>query len=264
VVHGAPNIDLNAGMLLALASNTASYVSHTHLRDLAQFATGSARPIVTADGRRIALPDPRALEDAVDRVLMSWPPGSFDSVGDFVNNPTQTPDSFTWGDHPFNWSGGFMAGPFNGLSVQSNNVHSLNSDPFTQAAQVEPQFGIDRELYLAILLQNAANPEFRWDPESGELPSAFFARVDPSERPDGQHDAAAADLSRGLARRAARPLGHGAGRAGLAAHQRHGGLAEHASSAGAALRGRRGDAAARARRFRTGGLRRVPRWAVPL
>ena len=50
VVHGAPNIDLNAGMLLALASNTASYVSHTHLRELAQFATGSARPIAVSTG----------------------------------------------------------------------------------------------------------------------------------------------------------------------------------------------------------------------
>jgi hypothetical protein len=30
------------------------------------------------------------------------------------------------------------------------------------------------------LLQNAVNRELRWDPASGELPSAFFARVDPS------------------------------------------------------------------------------------
>jgi hypothetical protein len=102
-----------------------------------RFATDPNGTVRTSEGQRVALPDPAALEDAVDRVLMSWPPGSFDSVGDFVNNPTQTPDSFTWGDHPFNWSGGLMAGPFNGLSVQTNNVHSLNSDPFNQTAQIE-------------------------------------------------------------------------------------------------------------------------------
>jgi hypothetical protein len=76
VIHGAPNVDLNAGMLLALASNTAAYLTHTHIRDLGRFATDPGRTVLTAAGQRIALPDPAALEDAVDRVLMSWPPAA--------------------------------------------------------------------------------------------------------------------------------------------------------------------------------------------
>jgi hypothetical protein len=57
VVHGAPNVDLNAGLLLALASNTASYLTHTHIRDVGRFATDPGRTVRTSEGQRVALPD---------------------------------------------------------------------------------------------------------------------------------------------------------------------------------------------------------------
>jgi hypothetical protein len=35
---------------------------------------------------------------------------------------------------------------------------------------------IDKEVYLGILLQNAANPKFRYNPKSGLKPSAFLLK----------------------------------------------------------------------------------------
>lgn len=35
-------------------------------------------------------------------------------------------------------------------------------------------------MYLGTLLQNAANPKYRYDPKSGLKPTEFFAKVDPT------------------------------------------------------------------------------------
>jgi hypothetical protein len=64
VVEGAPNADLNAGLLLALAANSAAYFPHARLGEMA------------------ALPDPGVLEETVDASLTKWPPGTFDTTPD--------------------------------------------------------------------------------------------------------------------------------------------------------------------------------------
>lgn len=180
VIHGAPNGDLNAGLLLALATNSAAYFPHAEVADPAALASSDGPRVVAADGSRVPLPDPRALEDLVDATLLKWPPGGFDSMIDLVAAPTQLPTSFSRWNHPFAFSGPFAVGPFRGLSAQTNNVHALNSDTLAHADASPVLFGMDTEVYLATLLRRAADPRFRFDPATGRKPSAFFASVDPT------------------------------------------------------------------------------------
>ncbi|GEC91047.1 hypothetical protein DES34_11743 [Brevibacillus brevis] len=180
VVEGAPNTDLNAGLLLALATNSAAYFTHAEIEDLKKYMNNLDRPVVNSEGKKSALPDSKSLEDAVDSTFLKWAPGNFDSTIDLKSNPSQIPDSFTLGDHPYGWSGFAAAGPFKGLSVFSNNVHAQNSDSLSQSEISGPLFGIDKEVYLGTILQNAANPKYRYTPESGSKPSEFFATVDPT------------------------------------------------------------------------------------
>ena len=72
--------------------------------------------------------------------------------------------------------------------MQTNNVHALNSDAFTEADGALPRFGIDPEVYYAVLLQNAGSPRYRYDPaKEGSRPSAFFKRVDPTPDAPGMN-----------------------------------------------------------------------------
>jgi hypothetical protein len=180
VIEGAPNTDLQAGLLLALATNSASYFVHADIPSLAPFVEGASQSVVTLDGQMAPLPAPKALEAAVDTTLLKWPPGHFDSMVDLKSDPTQIPDAFTLGDHPYGWSGFATAGPFQGLSVLNNNVHALNSDALSHTESSLALFGIDPELYLGTLLQNAATARYRFHPGRGQQPSAFFATVDPT------------------------------------------------------------------------------------
>ncbi|QIZ67600.1 electron transport protein [Geobacillus subterraneus] len=180
VVEGAPNNDLNAGLLMALATNSAAYFTHANIRSLRDYIDSLDRTIVDSRGRKAALPDPERLEREVDRIFASWPRGNFDSTIDMKANPAQIPDSFTRGDHPYGWSGFAAVGPFRGLSAFSNNVHAQNADSLAQAEISEALFGIDKEVYLGTILQNAANPRYRYRPTTKEKPSVFFAKVDPT------------------------------------------------------------------------------------
>jgi hypothetical protein len=180
VVDGAANNDLNAGVLLAMASNSAAFFVHTGVSSLAAFNAEHGASIRDSAGRLATLPDPERLEQAVDATLLAWPRGSFDSMVDLVADPSQIPDSFTFEDYPYNWSGGFMAGPFHGLSVQNNNVHALNSDSLTHMDASASLFGIDKELYVATVLQRAASKRYRYEPSSKRKPSEFLAAIDPT------------------------------------------------------------------------------------
>jgi hypothetical protein len=180
VVEGAPNNNLNLGVMLALAPNSAAFFVNAD-----GFPPGypPAEPeayVISSSGALLPLPGVQEMEDAVDRAFLSWPPGSFDSTVDLVCNPSQIPDSFTWGDHPYGWTGFAAAGPFLGISVLNNNVHALNSDGISQAEGSKELFGFDKELNYAIVLRNAARKRFRWDPDSGTRPSAFFMRINPT------------------------------------------------------------------------------------
>jgi len=171
VIEGAPNVDLNAGLLMALATNSVHYFTHTDVQNVAKYMKNA-----------------EALEKAVDEVLVKWPRGSFDTTIDLESNPVQIPDSFTKGGHPYGWSGFAMAGPFHGLSVLNNNVHAQNSDPLAQAYSAPELFGIDKDTYLRILLQNAASKKYQYDPASGLTPSEFFERVDPTPGAPGVNE----------------------------------------------------------------------------
>lgn len=192
VVEGAPNADLNVGLLLAFASNSAAYFTHTGLpKGLQPFRTDSTRVVTSSTGVKEALPDPDALERAVDVQLAAWPRGNFDSSIDLVNNPTQIPDSFTAHGHPYGWSGFAMIGPFRGLSVLNNNVHALNSDATGVAAAAPALFGLDPEVYLGAVLQNAPARGFRFDPTRDEKPTVVLAKADPNAGRPGLNEVVA-------------------------------------------------------------------------
>ncbi|WP_243633376.1 electron transport protein [Paenibacillus xerothermodurans] len=188
VIEGAPNADLNAGLLMALATNSAAYFTHTDVENVTKYIKDVNRTVVTSTGGASALPDPAELEKAVDANLVKWPKGNFDSTIDMKSNPAQIPDSFTKDGHPYGWSGFAAAGPFHGLSAFSNNVHAQNSDSLAQVEASEALFGMEREVYLGTLLQNAPNPAFRYAPASGLKPSEFFAKADPNPGTPGVNE----------------------------------------------------------------------------
>ena len=185
VVEGPPNSDLNVGFMLALAENSASFFTHTgvtkeQIEGLIRFKEQAKTWIADGEGNRAPLPDPDELERLVDEELMKWPPGSVDTSIDMVNNPVQIPDSFTLGDHPYNWNGTAFAGPFKGLMTFSGVPNAQNMDALAQAHLSEPLFGLDKELYMGILLQRASSSKYRYDPAKGGKPSEQFAAADPT------------------------------------------------------------------------------------
>ncbi|MFD2214460.1 electron transport protein [Metabacillus endolithicus] len=185
VVHGMTNSDLAIGLLVAMSSNSASYFSHTEMESIKEFVSTNDRLVESTKGGRVALPDIKKLEDFVDREVMKWPKGSNDTTIDFKNNPVQILDVYTKGDHPYGWSGQGQIGPFKGLSAAINNAHAQNMDTLSQTTISNEILNIDKELYLGTILQNAARKKYRYDPESGEKPSEFFAKVDPTPGAEG-------------------------------------------------------------------------------
>lgn len=87
ILEGAPNINVNTGLVLAFATNSAAMFRQTDVNPL-QIPSGE-HTYIDANGQESRLPDAKALEDAVDAKLLTWPPGSFDSTGTLVNNPSQ-------------------------------------------------------------------------------------------------------------------------------------------------------------------------------
>ncbi|MDF2683981.1 MAG: hypothetical protein K0R47_5171 [Brevibacillus sp.] len=189
IIEGAPNADLNAGLFIAMGTNSAAYFTHTDIESLQKYLNNLDRTVETSDGKKAPLPDPKALEEAVDANALKWPKGNFDSTIDMKSNPAQIPDSFTMGDFPYGWSGHAMAGPFKGLSTFNNNVHAQNSDSLSQSEVSRELFGIDKEVYIGTILQNAANPKYRYSPSEGIKPSEFFAKVDPTPGTPGVNQA---------------------------------------------------------------------------
>lgn len=184
VVEGAPNLDLNIGLLMALAPNSAAFFSNAELPPREMWESEGI-PVPVGHGEVEQIPPPHLLEEFVDRIFLTWPPGAFDSTADLVANPSQNPDSFTWGDHPYGWTGFASIGPFRGLSTLNNNVHALNSDGLSHVELTEALFGFSKELHYAMTLQNAALERYRWDYRTSRLPSEFFTEVNPTPRAVG-------------------------------------------------------------------------------
>ncbi|MDZ7950111.1 hypothetical protein [Nostoc sp. DedQUE09] len=176
ILEGAPNNDVNTGLVLAFATNSAAMFRQTDVNPT-QIPAGE-HTYINADGEESRLPDAKTLEDAVDAKLLTWPPGNFDSTGTLVNNPSQIPSSYTFDAWPYGWSGHSAIGWFHGLTTLNSNVHATNSDGTNGADASQSTLGIDKETYLGVILQNAANPAFRL-PEDAK-PSEFFDKIDPT------------------------------------------------------------------------------------
>ncbi|MBD1843713.1 hypothetical protein H6F89_09930 [Cyanobacteria bacterium FACHB-63] len=180
VIEGAPNTDLDSGLLQAFATNSAAMFRQTGVNPTTIPASEKSLSYINAQGQTAKLPDPEALENAVDAQFLAWAPGNFDSTGDNKNNPSQNPSSYTFKGYPYGWSGGFSIGWFHGLTTLNNNVHATNSDPTTGANASEKLLGIDKETYLGVMLQKSADRRFRLP--NGAKPSTFFQSVDPTPR----------------------------------------------------------------------------------
>lgn len=184
ILEGAPNIDVDTGLLQAFATNSAAMFRQTGVNP-ATIPLGD-RTYTNVTGQKAKLPDAKAMEDAVDAQLLAWAPGNFDSTPDNVNNPSQIPSSYTHDTFPYGWSGFASVGWFHGLTTLNNNVHAVNSDPSTDSYSSKFLMGIDQETYLGVMLQNAADPTFRL-PE-GAKPSKFFEKGDPTPGEPGLNE----------------------------------------------------------------------------
>jgi cytochrome c peroxidase len=181
VISGIPNNDLNVGLTLAMATNTASYFTHGQLDSLEEFVSEHHLVKVETDkGKKERLPDPDLLEAYIDEELVKWPIGTNDPTINEDNNAVKFPHVFTKGNHPYGWSGQGLIGPFNGLSAALNNAHGQNMDATSQAPKSKEVLDIHEEVYLGTVLQRSQTPKYRWDPNRGEKPSEFFKRVDPT------------------------------------------------------------------------------------
>ncbi|MBM7662330.1 mono/diheme cytochrome c family protein [Bacillus mesophilus] len=194
VIENAPNADFNAGLVMALASNSTAFFSHAEIKSIEKYVLENSPQVIDSTGKVQSLPDSETIEREVDRIVAQWPRGNFDSTIDLVANPCQIPDAYTLGDHPYGWSGFSAAGPFKGLSSFSNNVHAQNADSLSQMEISQELVGIDPEVYVGMILQNAANPEFRYMPSLDVKPTEFFKSVDPTPGVVGVNDMVAQPL----------------------------------------------------------------------
>jgi hypothetical protein len=149
ILEGAPNNDLNSGLILASASNSAAMFRNTGVNPTKLLA-GKHR-YIDAQGKESQLPDAKAVEDAVDADLLSWAPGNFDSTGTMTNNPSQNPSSYTFEAYPYGWSGHSSIGWFRGLTTLNSNVHATNSDATTGADATQSTFRIQPCAYQKVL-----------------------------------------------------------------------------------------------------------------
>jgi hypothetical protein len=178
ILEGAPNVDIDTGLLQAFATNSAAMFRQTGINPTSTTIPRGEHTYINAYGQESRLPDAIALEDAVDAQLLAWSPGNFDSSPDNKNNPSQIPSSYTFDTWPYGWSGFSSVGWFHGLTTLNNNVHATNSDPTSGADSSQALLRIDKETYLGVILQNSANSKFRL-PEKAK-PSEFLDKIDPT------------------------------------------------------------------------------------
>lgn len=152
VIHGAANSDLDLGLLLALAPHSAAYRAHTDVAPR---------------------PEPTEVEDAVDRVFLAWPAGSFDATLDGIANPTRIPDVFVHHEAPYGWTGSSRAGPLDGLALYVNGPHGLHA--FSAPYVPEPEW--ERVLALAAWQDALRPPEVVVDAAAAARGREVFARA---------------------------------------------------------------------------------------
>ncbi|MCK6457812.1 MAG: hypothetical protein L6Q92_14940 [Phycisphaerae bacterium] len=185
VVPGAPNLDLNLGLIIALSTNSAGVflkLDQTALDPLDPKYPPTGRLILDSKDNLVRLPDPVAYERSVDDYLLTIPRGGFDAGPDGATSLTKTPDSFVFGEGGMAWDGGFRIGPFAGVAAFSNAVHSFEVNLLSPFRFSDITAGVDPEVYLGVVLQNASDPSIRIP--DGVKPSQWLAQQAPGAERD--------------------------------------------------------------------------------
>jgi len=158
---GIPNGELAIPLLVALSPNTAAGFARLNFNPLDPQYQGNGKTIIDSQGQAVKLPDPEKFEKAFDDAVLDVPFGNFESSPDGINNTTQIPSGFTFKNHPYSADGQAAVGPFAGLSVFNNAVHSSEINLLAAAQLSQETLKIDSEVYIGTFLQNAADPRLR-------------------------------------------------------------------------------------------------------
>ena len=177
-LKGLPNGDLAIPFLIALAPNSAAGFTRLNLNPLDPRFQGNGKTILDSKGRSVRLPDPKIFEQVFDDLALAVPSGHFESSPDGIFNTTQIPPLFTFKAGPYTAGGEFAVGPFGGLAAITNGVHSSEINLLAAAQRSAETTGIDREVYLGTILQNAADPTLRL-PDRVVKPSEWLRQVAP-------------------------------------------------------------------------------------
>ena len=178
-LKGVPNGDLGVPLLIALAPNSAAGFARLKFNPLDPRFQGNGKTILDSAGQLVKLPDPQKFEQAFDNAVLAVPYGHFESSPDGINNTTQIPTVFTFKSAPYTAGGEFAVGPFGGLSSINNGVHSSEINLLAAAQRSAETLGLDREVYLGTVLQNAADPKIRLPDGAPVKPSDWLRKVAP-------------------------------------------------------------------------------------
>lgn len=184
VIKGAPNNDLGTPILIALSPNTAAGFARLNFDPLdPKFKVqGTGKTIIDSKGQTVQLPDPDVFERAFDDAVLAVPYGNFESSPDRISNTTGIPNIFTFKSGPYTAGGEFAVGPFAGASAISNGVHSSEINLLAASQLADEAIGIDPEVYLGTILQNAATPQLRLPEGQIVKPSAWLRLVAPDPK----------------------------------------------------------------------------------
>lgn len=141
---------------------------------------GNGKTIIDSNNQQVTLPDPQKFEAAFDDAVLDVPFGNFESSPDSINNTTQIPSNFTFKSGPYLPDGQFAVGPFAGLTAQTNSVFSSEINLLAGAQLSAQTIGIDPEVYLGTVLQNAADPRLRLPQGQPVKPSEWLRQVAPN------------------------------------------------------------------------------------
>lgn len=177
---GVPNGELAIPLLVALAPNTSAGFARLNFNPLDPQYKGNGKTILDSQGNLVELPDPNKFEQAFDDAVLDVPFGNFESSPDSINNTTQIPSAFTFKNHPYAFDGQFAVGPFAGLSVFNNAVHSSEINLLAASQLSAATLNIDPEVYIGTFLQNAVDPSLRLPAGNPVKPSEWLRQVAPN------------------------------------------------------------------------------------
>ncbi len=179
LLKGVPNTDLAIPFFIALAPNSAAGFARLDFNPLDPKYQGNGKQIIDSAGQLVTLPDPQKFEAAFDDAVLDVALGHFESSPDGINNTTKIPNLFTFKSGPYTSGGEFAVGPFAGLSAQAASVFSSEVN-LLAAAQLSAQIGgIDPEVYLGTILQNAAETRIRLPEGQTVKPSEWLRQLAP-------------------------------------------------------------------------------------